>query len=45
MKRSEPIAHVLTRGPLHVPVCDGMRLVGIVTSTDLVRCLLEQVSA
>ncbi len=39
-------AEVLSKGAFHaVPVVDHGELVGIVTSTDLVRYLLEQVSA
>ncbi|MEY3174801.1 MAG: Hypoxic response protein 1 [Planctomycetota bacterium] len=36
-------ANLLSRGDFHsLPVVDGRRLAGIVTSTDLIRYLLEQ---
>lgn len=36
-------AHILSNSSFHsVPVVDGNKLVGIVTSTDLIRYLIEQ---
>ncbi|MCB1224207.1 MAG: CBS domain-containing protein [Verrucomicrobiales bacterium] len=46
IQQTEPIraaAEQLAKGDFHsLPVLDGKKLVGIVTSTDLIRYLLEQ---